>query len=99
MTVKKIVTIGELMRGIGPIFEEVADGNTPYILTRDSQPKAALIPYAEYERLQRLQSNELWREVDELLERMAQRNSHFSEDEVAADIEDAIREVRAESGI
>lgn len=31
MTVKKIVTIGELMRGIGPIFEEVADGNTPYI--------------------------------------------------------------------
>lgn len=97
MEIQKIVTIGELMQGIGQIFEEVAEENTPYILTRDSQPKAALIPYTEYQRLQRLQNNELWREVDDLMERMAQRNSHFTDEEIAADIEEAIREVRAAS--
>ncbi len=36
--------------------------------------------------------------MDGLLERMTQRNNHFTDEEVAADIEDTIREVRAETG-
>ncbi|HRJ44380.1 MAG: hypothetical protein KJZ86_23655, partial [Caldilineaceae bacterium] len=82
----------------GCVSSCTTDENTPYILTRDSQPKAALIPYAEYQRFQRLQNDELWREMDGLLERMTQRNNHFTDEEVAADIEDTIREVRAETG-
>lgn len=98
MAIQKTVTFGELMQGVGQIFEEVAERNTPYIFTRDSLPKAVMIPYAEYQRLQRLRSDELWQEVDGLLERMTKRNSHFSDEEIAADIEEAIREARAETG-
>lgn len=96
---QKTIGVTELQQGFGVILDEVAEQKTPYILTRNSQPKAVLIPYPEYLRYRRLQDSDLRQRVDDLLLRMAERNRNFTEDEIAADVEMAVQEVRAESAL
>lgn len=94
----KIVGVTELQRRFRLIFDEVAQDHIAYILTRGSRPEAALISYEEFEQYQ------VWKELareeallvkfDRMRARLAEQNAAYSEENVAADIEDAIREVR-----
>ena len=87
----KTVGVAELQRQFRSIFEEVVGENTPYVLTRDSKPEAVLVSYAEF---MRLQDQDFSRRFDDLLQRMAETNAGYTEEEVMAEVEATIREVR-----
>ena len=87
----KTAGITELQRQFGSIFEEVVGDNTPYVLTRDSKPEAVLVSYDEFKRLQ---EQDFSRRFDEMVQRMAEANAGYTEEEVMAEVKAAIREVR-----
>jgi prevent-host-death family protein len=86
---QKIIGVTELQRQFRTFFEDVVRKNTPLVLTRGSRPEAVLIPYADYLRFQELQESEVLARFDQVWNRLAQLNASFSEDELAADIEEA----------
>ena len=86
---QKIIGVTELQRQFRTFFEDVVRKNIPLILTRGSRPEAVLIPYADYLRFQELQESEVLARFDQVWNRLAQLNASFSEEEVAADIEEA----------
>lgn len=86
---QKIIGVTELQRQFRTFFEDVVRKNTPLILTRGSRPEAVLIPYSDYLRFQQLQESEVLARFDQVWNRLAQLNASFSEEEVAADIEEA----------
>lgn len=91
---QKIIGTTDLQRNFRTIFDEVAKDSVPYILTRGSRPEAALVPYADYLRFQELMEQNVLNRVNAMLARLADENAGFSEAEVAADVAEAIREVR-----
>ena len=92
---EKIIGTTDLQRNFRAVFDEVAKAHIPYILTRGSRPEAVLVPYAEYLRFQQLQEQDVLRRVDAMLARLAEQNAAFDENEVMADVDAAIGEVRA----
>ena len=82
----RIIGVTELQRRFRAIFDQVAKGNIPYVLTRGSRPEAALISYEEYCRFQALQEQQVLARFDRLVARMAEQNAAISEEEVAADV-------------
>jgi prevent-host-death family protein len=82
----RIIGVTELQRRFRAIFDQVAKGNVPYVLTRGSRPEAALISYEEYRRFQALQEEQVLARFDRLVARMAEQNAAISEEEVAADV-------------
>lgn len=82
----RIIGVTELQRRFRAIFDQVAKGNIPYVLTRGSRPEAALISYEEYRRFQALQEQQVLARFDHLVARMAEQNEAISEEEVAADV-------------
>ena len=86
---QKIIGVTELQRRFRSVFDEVANENVPYVLTRGSRPEAALISYEDYLRLQALQEEEILARFDALTTRLAERNAPYGDDEVEADIEAA----------
>lgn len=86
---QKIIGVTELQRQFRTFFEDVVRKNTPLVLTRGSRPEAVLIPYSDYLRFQQLQESEVLARFDQVWNRLAQLNASFSEEEVAADIEEA----------
>ena len=87
----KTVGVTELQHQFRSIFEEVVGGNIPYVLTRNSKPEAVLVSYEEF---MRLQEQDFSRRFDELIQRMAEVNAGYTEEEVMAEVQAAIREVR-----
>lgn len=49
---QKVIGVTEMQRNFRSVFDEVVQGNTPYILTRSSRPEAVIIPYADFLRFQ-----------------------------------------------
>ena len=90
----KSVGLTDLQRQLRIVLAEVIQENVPYVLTQDSQPQAVIVPYQEFIRLQALQEQDVLRRVDALVLRMKESNAHYSEAEVAAEVEAAIQEVR-----
>jgi len=90
----KIIGVTDLQRRFRKTFDEVAEERTPYILTRGSRPEAVLIPYEQYLKLLRAEEDGILRRFDEFLSRMEAASEHFSEDEVAGDVAEAVRAVR-----
>ena len=82
----KIIGVTELQRRFRSVFDQVAEENIPYVLTRGSRPEAALIPYEEFLRFQALQEQDVLARFDRLVVRMAEQNEAISEEEVAADM-------------
>lgn len=82
----RIIGVTELQRRFRAIFDQVAKGNVPYVLTRGSRPEAALISYEEYRRFQALQEQQVLARFDRLIARMAEQNADISEEEVSADV-------------
>jgi prevent-host-death family protein len=90
----RIIGVTELQRRFRAVFDQVAERNIPYVLTRGSRPEAALISYEEFLRFQALQEQEVLARFDRLVTRMAEQSAAVSDEEVAADVAAA----RAELG-
>ncbi len=90
----RIIGVTELQRRFRSVFDDVVKRGIPYILTRGSRAEAVIIPYEEYQRFQEFQEREVLDRFDRLMQRMASQNVKFSEEEVEADVEAAIREGR-----
>jgi len=92
---QRIIGVTELQRRFRAVFDEVAKGSTPYVLTRRSRPEVAMISYEEYQRYQAFQEQEILARFDALADRMATQNAAFTDDEVAEDVKAARAEIRA----
>jgi prevent-host-death family protein len=93
---QKIIGVTELQRNFRSVFDEVAKENVPYVLTRGSRPEVAMIPYEDYLRFQALQEETALARFDALTARMAARNGEFTDEEIAADVEQARDELQAD---
>ena len=91
---QKVIGVTELQRRFRSVFDEVAEHNVPYVLTRGSRPEAALISYEEFLRFQALQERDVMTRFDRLIARMAEQNAAADERKVAADIDAALAESR-----
>ncbi len=91
---EKTIGVTEFQQQVHAVFTEVADQHTSYVLTRNSRPAAVLIAYADFQRYQSLQEQAVLARFDRLVARMADQNSRYTENEVAADI----ATIRAELG-
>lgn len=91
---QKIIGVTDLQRRFRAVFEEVARQRVPYVLTRDSRPEAALIPYEDFVRFQKWQEDEVLARFDALASRLAEQNRDIEEDEVDRDVRVARREAR-----
>ena len=89
---QKIIGVTELQRRFRSVFDQVAEGNVSYVLTRGSRPEAALISYEEFLRLQALQERDVMARFDQLVARMAEQNAAVDERKVAADIDATLAE-------
>jgi prevent-host-death family protein len=92
---QKIIGVTELQRSFRAVFDEVARDHMPYVLTRGSRPEAAIIPYDEFIRFLTWKEQEVVAEFDRAMLRLAERNASYGDDEIDADVEAAIVEVRA----
>lgn len=89
----KVIGMNELQGQLEAVVEEVAAQQTVYVLQRGDQPQAAFVPYEQLRRFQAFQESEVGRRFDRLLDRMARRNTRFSEQEVADDVAAALAEL------
>ena len=92
---QKIIGVTEMQRNFRAVFDEVAYEHIPYVLTRGSRPEVALIPYETFLRLMEWQEEEVFRQFDRLAARVADHNAAFSDEEVEADVAQAVAEARA----
>jgi prevent-host-death family protein len=90
----KIIGVTDLQRQFRKTFDEVAEEHVPYVLTRGSRPEAVLVPYEQYLRFLRADEEGILKRFDDLLARMTAANKGFSEEEIALDVADAVRDVR-----
>lgn len=88
---QKTITTAELRQNIDAMLEDVSSQHTAYVLTSDDRPRAAVVPYDDFCRFQAFQDSELRSRWDRLLDRMAERNASFSEQEVADDVTAELR--------
>lgn len=88
---QQIIGVTELQRKFRSFFDQVVRKRTPVILTRGSRPEAVLIPYEDYLRFQQIQENEVLARFDRVWNRLAEVNSAFSDEEIAADVKAARR--------
>ena len=84
-----IVGVTELQRRFRSFFDQVVVKRSPIILTRGSRPEAVLIPYDDYVRFQQMQESEVLARFDQVWERLDGLNAAYTDEEIAADIEDA----------
>jgi len=91
---QKTIDVAELQGRLGGVLDEVARQGVPYVLLRGSRPEAVVIPYEQFLRYRRLEEQDPLARFDELRARQAAHSRDVDEDEIAADVEAAIREVR-----
>ena len=91
----RIIGVTDLQRRFRSILDEVVGEHVPYVLTRGSRPEAAIIPYEEFTQFLAWKEQDVLSEFDRVMTRLAEQNAVYSDDEVAADVEAAIAEVRA----
>ncbi|MEE8129560.1 MAG: type II toxin-antitoxin system Phd/YefM family antitoxin [Vicinamibacterales bacterium] len=92
--VTRIIGVTELQRRFRAIFDEVREERVPYVLTRGSRPEAVLLPYEEYERLERLDEREVVYRFDRLLDRTRRHSEDTGQEDVLADVRRARDEAR-----
>jgi prevent-host-death family protein len=92
---QKIIGVTDLQRNFRSVFDEVTNDRMPYVLTRGSRPEAAIVPYEEFTRFRAWKEQEIVAEFDRAMMRLAEQNAVYSDDEIAADVDAAIAEVRA----
>jgi prevent-host-death family protein len=87
-----MVTRRGVQRRFRSFFDQVVGKRSQIILTRGSRPEAVLIPYEDYVRFQQMQESEVLARFDRVWERLEGLNAAYSDEEIAADIEDARQE-------
>jgi prevent-host-death family protein len=95
MTISKVIGVTDLQRRFRPVLDEVARAGQSYILTRDSRPEAALIPYQDFLRFQELQETHVLDRFDRMMDRMSHLNAAYSDQEVEGDLSVADEEVKS----
>ncbi len=93
---QKQIDVSELEQHAGEVVEDVVRSGEPWVVVRDRQPAAVLMPYIEFLLWRRPSDEEVHERFDRLMEKMAHLNAHVSEEEVARDVAEAIAEVRRE---
>lgn len=86
---QKIVGVTEFQRRLRSFLDDIVQKQISIVLTRNSNPETALIPYRDYLRFQQMQESEVLARFNQVWNRLAQLNSSFSSKEIAADIEAA----------
>jgi prevent-host-death family protein len=92
---QKIIGVTDLQRRFKAVLDEVADEHVPYVLIRGSQPRAALVPYEDFLRYQKLDEGAVIERFQRLQKRMAEASADLSEEEVAAEVAAARAELEA----
>ena len=92
---QKIIGVTDLQRNFRSVFDAVTKDRMPYVLTRGSRPEAAIVPYEEFTRFMAWKEQEIVAEFDRAMNRLAEQNATYSDDEIAMDVDAAIAEVRA----
>lgn len=92
---QRIIGVSDLQRRFRAVLDEVIADHVPYVLTRGSRPEAAIIPYDEFAQFLAWKEQEVLYEFDRTMNRLAEENAAYSEDEIAADVVLAVEEVRA----
>jgi PHD/YefM family antitoxin component YafN of YafNO toxin-antitoxin module len=92
----QIIGVTELQRRFRAVFDDVTKNRIPYILMRGSKPQAVLIPYEDYIKYQTWERESENQRYERVMRRMQELNAHYSDEEIEADVEAAIQEVRAE---
>ncbi|MCI0416424.1 type II toxin-antitoxin system Phd/YefM family antitoxin [bacterium] len=90
----RIIGVTELQRKFRAVFDEVARGRIPCILTRGSRPEVVMIPYEQYTEFVRLDETGVKDRFNKVLKKMAEANAAFSEQEVEADLIVGTRQIR-----
>ena len=90
----RIIGVTELQRRFRSVLDEVTTKQVSYILTRGSRPEAVMVPYDEYVRFVKGSEGGILARFDKLRTRMAAANAKHSEEEVAADLKAATKELR-----
>jgi len=91
---QKVIGVTALQRRFRSVFDEGANDNVPYVLTRGSRPEAALIPYETFLQLLAFKEEELLAEFGRLASRIAGQNVDHAEAEVEADVAAAVTKTR-----
>jgi prevent-host-death family protein len=91
---QQIIGVTELQRHFRSIFDEVTKKRISYILTRGSRPEAVLIPYEEYQHYLKLNEENILANFDTMTKRLGELNAKYPDEEVVADVEKAVQEVR-----
>ncbi len=86
---QRVIGVTELQRRFRSVFDEVANENIAYVLTRGSRPEVVMIPYKDFLRYQAMQEEAILARFDVLVERMASRNVASADGEIASDVEAA----------
>ena len=92
----KIIGVTELQRNFRNVLDDVVDQKASYILTRGSRPEAVLISYEQYRQFVAGNSNDVLARIERLLAKMARENEPYSDEQVAADLSEATRELHAQ---
>lgn len=92
----QIIGVTELQRRFKAVFDDVTKNRVPYILMRGSKPQAVLISYDEYLKYQARENETEKQRYERVTKRMQELNAFFTDEEIEADVEAAIQEVRAE---
>ena len=90
----RIIGVTDLQRRSRTILDEVVGNHVSYVLTHGSRPEAAIIPYEEFTQFLAWKEQDVLNEFDHVMERLAERNVVYGDDEIAADVEAALAEVR-----
>lgn len=91
---QKVIGVTELQRHFRSVFDEVTHHSIPYVLTRESRPEAALIPYKTFLHLLELQEAEILTEFSHLMATVAEQNVVYTETEIELDVAATIAENR-----
>ena len=91
----QIIGVTDLQRRFRTILDEVVKNHVPYVLTRGSRPESAIIPYEDFAQFLAWKERDVLYKFDRAMTRLAEQNALYSDDEVAADVEAALAEVRA----
>jgi len=89
----KHIPIAGLEQCLQTVLEDVTSQHAEYVLVHGDQPQAAVVPYDEFRRFLDFRERAIQQRWDRLLDRMAQRNSRFSDQEVADDVAAALGEL------
>ena len=91
------VSATEAKNSFGAILARVVDGDEEVVVERQGKPKAVIISFAEYQKVQELREQERrrgqWEQLESLRKSVSARNADMSE----AEIEAYAQEVRDEA--